>query len=545
MQGFNYDAFDWAYFRKLKEQGVKTFILTSWSPPAWMKRNLALSHREQAIQWEKTDNILEPYYYEEFAESMAAVVKAFKDRCGIEITAIGLQNEPYFNEPYSSAIISGEELGKLIVIAGKRFEKEGLSNVSFFSPEQVFGNNWGAYSVDGYLNSLRANTEADAYVKYFAVHGYDGSGITSGFPDYSNWTALWEKISTEPNAKEMWMSETHVGYTDWQSAMQTAGAIHGSLWAGNISLWTNWSFETMQLTKNKPNSTFYASKNYFKYIKPGALRVNTNSAHKDLMPTAFVNENGQFVMVIINKGGVSLPTNINGQNLPQSFSVYRTSEVENFVNAGQYKPADAPIIIPASSIVTLVADKMNPLSIGAIEDITLPQGTENTVQISNISTPDNDFTKLDLTFQISKETLLENVALSEIQSDGTATLSFLTSEELSGTTMVKLLVSDEDGDSVSTTFNVTVEIKEGIEFRNIDEAIKLYPLPASQKLQVELPENIFDTYLVFDATGRNILNRAINTSRFEVNTNTLAKGIYFMHLSGQKENTTLKFTVQH
>lgn len=544
MQGFNYDAFDWAYFRKLKAQGVKTFILTSWSPPAWMKRNLSLDHREQAIEWEKNDNILEPYYYNEFAESMAAVGKAFKDRCGITLTAIGLQNEPFFNEPYPSAIISGVELGKLIAIAGNRFKKEGLEEIGFMSPEQVFGNNWGEYSMNGYLSSIRANSGADANVKYFAVHGYDGSGITSDFPDYSNWTSLWDKVSAEPNSKEMWMTETHIGYTDWNSAMSVAGAIHGSLWAGNISLWTNWAFETMQLTKNKPNSSFYVSKNYFKFIKPGAVRIQTESDHKDLMPTAFRNEDGQFVMVIINKGTEPLPVYIKGENVPQSFKVYRTSVVENCVDAGTYVTAQAPLIIPASSVVSIVANGMNVLNMSQIEDVVLPQAKEHSVQISNIKNESGDLSALNLTYKINDETLLTNVELSSIASNGTATFSFVTAADAFGTTAVQLVLSDDSGNSTSTVFTVTVEKTLGVDSKGLSESVKLYPVKAGTKLQVELPENVFDSYRVFDTSGRKIMKSRIESSSFEINTQTLNKGVYLISFEGQEISATSKFIVQ-
>ncbi len=79
--GLNYDAFDWDYFRKLKEKGVETFILTSWSPPAWMKHNLSVDWSVPLAlgSTKEVTNYLEYYYYEEYAESMAAVVKMFEE----------------------------------------------------------------------------------------------------------------------------------------------------------------------------------------------------------------------------------------------------------------------------------------------------------------------------------------------------------------------------------------------------------------------------------------------------------------------------------
>ena len=274
MEGFNYGAFDWDYYSGLKELGVETFIITSWSPPAWMKRKMSLDHKGQAVDWELTDNILDPVYYEEFAEMWVGLIKAFKEICDIDIAAIGLQNEPFFNEPYGSAILGPDQFPGLIEIVGNRLAAEGLGHVEFM-PEQVFG--FFAYSPEQYHNKLILNTTADSYTPFFAVHGYDQTGIDSDFPDYTRWRSLYDKVSGGDYPKELWMSETHIAYEGWSSAMSLAGALHGSLWAGNITLWTNWSFGDMQLTRNEPNSSFYASKNFFKYIRPGAVRIRNNN----------------------------------------------------------------------------------------------------------------------------------------------------------------------------------------------------------------------------------------------------------------------------
>jgi O-glycosyl hydrolase len=544
MGGFDYKAFDWDYFRKLKAQGVETFLLTSWSPPAWMKRNLSLDHREQALEWEKTDNILEPYYYDEFAESMAAVVKAFKEKCDIDLLAIGLQNEPYFNEPYPSAIINGTQFAKLITITADKFKKYGLEKVGFYMPEQVFGIGWGDYSNEGYLNALSANSEADALCSYFAVHGYDGSGITAGFPDYSNWEKLWNQASGGTNPKEIWMTETHVGYIDWTSAMNVAGAIHGSLWAGNISLWTNWGFEDMQLTKNEPNSTFYTSKSYFKYIRPGAVRVETSSDNPDLMPTAFLNKDGKFVMVIINKGTKAYPLDLVGGNLPNSFEAYRTSRSEDFVAIGTLKPNEKPFILPANSVITLVAEELNELSIDNIEDIELPEGAIHEIEITGIATKNGSLSDLELTFSNSNDGLFSNFNLSEITSNGTATLSFTGKDAQKGFAVVKVTLQDKSGNSVSTNFTITLGTTGIGLFNNTQGNVKIINKTDLGFLKIEQTNDKFSAFRVFDVNGRTLKSGNISGDRFEVDTHNLRKGVYLINLSGQKQNKTFRFSVK-
>ncbi len=116
---------------------------------------------------------------------MVAVVKMFEQEAGIQLEAIGLQNEPAFDEPYASAILDPEHFAELIEVVGKRFVNEGIST-RLYMPEQVVGqyNN----SNIQYLNTLQNNAEADPYCDIFAVHGYGEDGITPGTPTYSEWT---------------------------------------------------------------------------------------------------------------------------------------------------------------------------------------------------------------------------------------------------------------------------------------------------------------------------------------------------------------------
>ena len=133
-------------------------------------------------------------------------------------------------------------------------------------------------------------------------------GITPGTPDYSQWNGLWTSAHTGNHPKELWMTETFIEYTNFLDAMSLAGAIHGGLKFGNISWWTNWAFDGVQLTKMKPNSSFYASKNFFKYIRPGAIRIGSSSDHVDLLETAFYHpQNKTYTIVMINKGSMGIP----------------------------------------------------------------------------------------------------------------------------------------------------------------------------------------------------------------------------------------------
>ncbi|MCX6225314.1 MAG: T9SS type A sorting domain-containing protein [Bacteroidia bacterium] len=544
MEGFNYNAFDWNYLRDLKAKGVESFIITSWSPPAWMKRNLSLDHKEQAIEWEKTDNILEPYYYEEFAESMAALVRAMKQEAGIDILAIGLQNEPYFNEPYPSAILSGAQFVNLMKIVGDRFKIEGLSQVGFYMPEQVFGIGWGDYSCEGYLTTLKSDPIADEYCGYFAVHGYDGTGITTGFPTYNHWASMTALAKQGNHPKETWMTETYIGYSDWTSALNLAGAIHGSLWAGKISLWTNWSFDGMQVSKNAPNSSFYVSKNYFRYIRPGAVQVDSKSDNSNLLVTAFENTDGKFIMVVINKGSRPVPARIYGNNVPDRYHIYRTTSSENCVDAGILDIGDNTLIFPPGSVITLVADANVLLTMNQVADTTVAKNSGETIlSIEGISDGAGSTNDLTLGFENSNEGLFSNINVSAIGTNGKATIGFTPASNQIGTAKIKLTLTGPEGTKRQVIFYVFV-INPSSVHGLTRELCRIYPNPASEQLNIELSPNQHKEFTITDIAGRLILRQIVSSDHFSIDVRNWNKGIYFIKLTGDGHAKTERFVVE-
>ncbi len=370
MTALNYDAFNFDYYKRLKEAGVQTFILTSWSPPAWMKRNLSVAYGYAAApNYEDTDNILEPYYYEEFAESMVAVVKMFKARAGIDLYAISPQNEPAFCEPYGSAVFNPVELAKLCGVIGEKFNREGITT-KLFMPEQVFSQHH--YPVTDYINAIKSNSIADQYTEIIATHSYEKDGVNEANPTFDGWVDIWNFSQRCNYNKELWMTESSPKNTGWNSALGLAVSIHGALAYGNISLWTLWNFEGIYAENGIVNSSFYIAKNYYKYIRPGAVRFDATSEHQDIMVSSFVHEDDRTVTtVIINKGDSPKSVNVIGATIDGAWDIYTSAENIDFEFMGSELPG-SPIVLPKESVTTLIGhyDSLET----HIEEEQIPQG---------------------------------------------------------------------------------------------------------------------------------------------------------------------------
>lgn len=173
------------------------------------------------------------------------------------------------------------------------------------------------------------------------------------------------------------MTETS-GYADsWDGTSETPGAfglaqdIHSALYYGNISAWVWWQGSQLDgigeynlMNGNTAGKKYYVSKQFYRYIRPGAVRINATSADVDhLFLTAYKHEERETVtVVIINTDVKDKLIYLDGVDLPTSFIMYRTTTgSDNCTEIGSVSSgASAPFTIPAKSIITLQAGG-NPL----------------------------------------------------------------------------------------------------------------------------------------------------------------------------------------
>ncbi len=347
--------FDFDYYRKLKARGVETFILSYWSPPAWMKDNFSTTFAFASAvgDCDKTDNKLSYHYYEEFAENVVAVVRMFKEEAGIDLYGIGLQNEPAFHEPYASAILDPEHFVELLKTVGARFEAEGITT-RLFMPEQVFSQ--GLNSMREYIDAVQGDSLANRYTQVIATHGYAKDGIGEGQPDYSKWSEMRQNAQEGPRPKELWMTETYPRAGGWSEAMNLAGAMHGALVHGNVGLWTLWNIEGTLMQSGAPTRSFYAAKHYYRSVRPAWRRIEAESSRDDVLAGAFTSADESAVsLVLVNLGDSSRSIEVHGDGLPAAFHRYLSSE-GRFYEAGA-DMVDGSTLMPPRSILTLSTEK--------------------------------------------------------------------------------------------------------------------------------------------------------------------------------------------
>ncbi|MBB6733542.1 fibronectin type III domain-containing protein [Cohnella zeiphila] len=360
---FNTDAIPWRTMLAYKERtGVDKFILTMWSPAWWLKTNKWVNAQDWA-----QDNRIDPAYYDEYAEELVAIVKTIKEKTGIDLYAISLQNEPEFNEPYASAQVSPAEYRDLLKAVGPRFEAEGLQT-KIFMPEALPAQG----HIADYVQAVNSDPAAAPYADILAIHNYDTDGIHVGGPGADGWKSIYQ-LSRQSPVKKVWMSETSGMAGDWTGAMTLAANIYQSLYYGNASAWVFWDMNDNFNTEGKRNSLFAVSEQFYKYIQPGAVRISAESQASDVLSLAFEDaEKHRFTTVLINSGTEDRFVSLKGTDLPSSYEAYLSSRGRSFQRLADV--TDGTVLLPAGSVLTLYSGQELPPPSGDSEPPAAPAG---------------------------------------------------------------------------------------------------------------------------------------------------------------------------
>ncbi len=369
----NYSSINWQYYRNLKEAGAENFILAIYSPPAWMKDDLSSTYGYVAFHnWNTTQHRLSTWYYDEFAETVVALVKMFQEKCGINLYAIAPQRTPQHVAPWPSCVYDPEHYVDIINKIGDRFTAEGIST-KIMLPDQP--TSFGTYPVQQYIDAVQADPTADPYTGAISIENLMGTGMGAGVPDFTNWTNLYNEVSSGSDPKELYVTRPAMPATDqdilWDSAMAFAGSLYGALEFGSVSLITYGNINNHYIYKEQPTDYFYVAKHFNKFIRPEAIRVESTDSEDDILVTSYLNDpfnRNTLVSVFINKGNNPFTTQMAyaGGPVPDTIDIYRsTSNSKCEMIATQL--SDSIFILPPNSVTTVVAH-------GIAYDLTVNKG---------------------------------------------------------------------------------------------------------------------------------------------------------------------------
>jgi glucuronoarabinoxylan endo-1,4-beta-xylanase len=332
--------------------GVAQTMVTTWTPPAFMKDNGSCSNGGTVLT----------QYYPDLANTMVLWMQDAQATIGSPIDVWSVQNEPDQSPSYDSANYTPAQfiafvtgyLKPAMVNAGLT-TKLTVPEPSIWGGPSYYDSNWG-------FPILQNQPQMDADIDIMSTHDY-GANYDLSSPSQA---ALQYQ-------KPIWQTEVYRGRRydgSISDALQSADSIHGALNGGNFSAWFYWwtmdfsgknqgliDYSNTAWTYQIPKRT-YVIGNFSRFMRPGSVVLTSSSTSSSIQATAVRPTSGTVAVVLTNTSKQAISTTVTftgASTLPASVTPYRTSATENQAQLSPIAVSNGSvtITIPAQSVVTL------------------------------------------------------------------------------------------------------------------------------------------------------------------------------------------------
>jgi glucuronoarabinoxylan endo-1,4-beta-xylanase len=327
-------------YQEFKKRGVDRFMATPWSPPQYMKTNRA-PIKGGHLRADMTD---------EFAEFLSAYIILAKKNYDIDINWMSIQNELLFAQFFRSCVYQPYILRETVRSVNRKFKKEGINTKILIPEDMMF-----LHRMKAYIEPTMADPETKNFNGHFSTHR------KAEKEELRQWVE-----ETKQYQRQNWMTETSGHNANWQGALKMASDIQDYLVNGNFSAWVYWQLSGGSgnnieqegkynlLVAGKPTPKYYAAKHFYRFVRPGALRLEATPVSDSLLVAAFKHEvDGNLTINVINQKNEDIFVNLSfeGEFIPKKFTVYSSSERNNWEKQSAIKRGDK-LMIPARGIIT-------------------------------------------------------------------------------------------------------------------------------------------------------------------------------------------------
>ncbi len=364
-------------FREALNHGLKNFPLGMAGPKA---------------EWKDTGQAnggsMLPEHYDDYANLLLEYIEHVETETGITVThflpipepSIGYNGNP--DSPWPHCYMSAADYRDFLKVMGPIF-RAARPDVKIAAPC--------GYKVPvsvSYANVILADPEARGYVDVLASNGYAWPSGTN--PD--SWQDL-AQVARQYGVREAWVPEAaHCDVcgnpTPHPAGLYIVKWIHEAFVHGNVGTWQTWvmidrgsrSSSNMRgfvHSKNWPPDEFdsngitkvgYAFRQFARWVRPGAVRVDAASDDPHLLVSAYRHpEQETFTVVAINDATSERTVTFTVDNLEgiDSLEAHRTSASDDGVYVGDIT------VVGNSFIFTLPPESTTTFS-GYLSDVCIP-----------------------------------------------------------------------------------------------------------------------------------------------------------------------------
>ena len=275
----------------------------------------------------------------EYAEFMLAVFQHMQKKYGFVPDSIEIVLEPDTGTGWT-----GKQIGETILATSKRLKPEGFEP-SFIAPSVM-----NAANAPQYIEGIVSVPGARELVSEYSYHRYRGASVK-----------LLEDLAARAKREGKTTSMLEWIGADYES-------LHMDLKRANVSAWQQY---TLAYPAKKDNGAQYFwiergdppkvtlgkrtryLRQYFKYVRAGARRIEAKSTNQKFDPVAFVNKDGRHVVIVKTK----VPGTITIRGLPAGdYGVFFTTESETKTESDKIevvKGRNAKVVIPSPGVITV------------------------------------------------------------------------------------------------------------------------------------------------------------------------------------------------
>jgi len=342
----------WEMMRYLNKRGIPPYLTASGDVPTWM---LAPDGK----------TLID---YDHFTEMMVSLVDWAIHHEGLKIRCFGPLNETDIGSPEGPSV-SPEEYPKILEILDRKLSVKGI-NIPLVVPEQSqFNGNT--------IRLIAAHPSLAKRIGVFATHCYadiplalfnEVRAAASPFPDAHLW--MGEYGDLDQSGEKEW-------YVAWVMTLRLLDVLengyHGALvwdaydnYHDHDEHWTIYGLLRTGLRAYTPKKRYHASKQVFRFVKPGFQRLLAEVSMPDVRALAFASpDRVQAVVIGVNQSSQPRNLNIWLEGFPAAVTsgkvaYYRTSESENChriaeipVRGGNWPFTGTDVLVPGDSIFTL------------------------------------------------------------------------------------------------------------------------------------------------------------------------------------------------
>lgn len=327
----------WRAARYLNSRGIQPFLALSGIAPEWMLDSKPLTAEPQGRKRDLSRPYhLKPAMYDEFAEEVVSLAMYARTRAHIDFKYFGPINETDCY-PEEGPRVDPAEAPRLLNTISHRLREEGLGDVRLVVAEQCnLGNN--------YVGPILESDDLMSQVGAFGFHSYGAESLTPHIQKlnatrYANSVRVW--LTEYGDLNDLDRGATNEWDNFSVAAMRRAlraineGASAALYWDAYDNYHEHYPRLTFYgLVQNSdhrytPKKRYYAAKQLYHFVRPGARRVQVNSSDpQTLLVSAFYDgERNESVLVGVKHGG---PDQIevrfgNGNGSPSRVAVYQTT----------------------------------------------------------------------------------------------------------------------------------------------------------------------------------------------------------------------------